>query len=273
MALWHCIHLRVYPIWHWSINECNTSARMKVCSASRGLVSHIDGGVNCTCGEHDSTVFFHLVVFIRVHCKHGPQHFISPVLFISLAFNSCLKVRSKNTRIHGQNPDRSLTSVSHRIFYFFWFCFCLPLCDLQTLWNQTSPVIMSAKRIQDDLHEHFYMMNTTRTWWFLRIWPVLPLWVASSTWCTGAAVLLEGVATVTATAMGAPSVGTRVLAQLTRSRGLLLLHRVGSLFCCTHGKSLFGEFTVKNWKKYSNKWGWMIGRSWNETSHQVACGI
>lgn len=70
-------------------------------------------------------------------------------------------------------------------------------------------------------------------------------WVFS-TWCTGVAVLLELVATVTATAVGAAAVGARVLAQLACCNTLLLLHCVGSVICGTHGKGLFREFTVKN---------------------------
>lgn len=154
MALCHCIHLRVYPIWDWSINECITFARMQVCSASRGLVSHIDGGVNCTCGEHDCTVFLDLVVFIRVHCKHGPQHFISRVHFISLSFNGCLKVRSKNNRIHGQNPARSLTSVWHFIFVFccFVLMLCMADCHSATLWpsNLVKPNIACHHVCKED---------------------------------------------------------------------------------------------------------------------------
>lgn len=73
--------------------------------------------------------------------------------------------------------------------------------------------------------------------------------VSCSTWCTGLSVLLQDVTLVAATAVGAPDVGTCVLAQLARVELtlihiLLLLHRVGSFICGTDGEGLFGELAV-----------------------------
>lgn len=70
-----------------------------------------------------------------------------------------------------------------------------------------------------------------------------------STWCTGVTVLLQDVALVTATVVGAPGVGACVLAQLAQEvltliHILLLLHCVGSFICCTDEESLLGELTV-----------------------------
>lgn len=69
------------------------------------------------------------------------------------------------------------------------------------------------------------------------------------TWCTGVSVLLQYVALVAATAVRAPDVGARVLAQLaqvelTLIHILLLLHCVGSFICGTDGEGLLGELAV-----------------------------
>lgn len=70
-----------------------------------------------------------------------------------------------------------------------------------------------------------------------------------STWCAGVPVLLQNVALVAATAVGAPDVGACVLAQLaqvelTQIHILLLLHCIGSFICGTDGESLLGELAV-----------------------------
>lgn len=62
-------------------------------------------------------------------------------------------------------------------------------------------------------------------------------------------VLLQDVALVTATVVGAPGVDAHLLAQLAQElltliHILLLLHCVGSFTCCTNGESLLGELTV-----------------------------
>lgn len=62
-------------------------------------------------------------------------------------------------------------------------------------------------------------------------------------------VLLQDVAPVAATAVGAPDVDACVLAQLavvelTLIHVLLLLHRVGSFVCGTDGEGLLGELAV-----------------------------
>lgn len=57
-----------------------TFARIEVCTASKGSASCTDGGVNGW--WHDWTVFFDLVVFVRIHCKQATQSFAGRTLSI-----------------------------------------------------------------------------------------------------------------------------------------------------------------------------------------------
>ncbi len=73
--------------------------------------------------------------------------------------------------------------------------------------------------------------------------------MSCSTWCTGVSILLQAVALVAATAIGAPGIGACVLAQLAQVELtlidiLLLLHRVGSIILGTDGEGLFGKLAV-----------------------------
>ena len=73
--------------------------------------------------------------------------------------------------------------------------------------------------------------------------------VSLSTWCTGLSILLQDVALVAATAIGAPDVSACMLAQLAQIKLTLihivmLFHRIDSFICGTDGEGLLGELAV-----------------------------
>ena len=76
-----------------------------------------------------------------------------------------------------------------------------------------------------------------------------PLKVLYNTWFTGVSVLLQDVALVAFTAIGAPDIVAFVLAQLaciqlTLIHIPLLLHHICSFICSTDGKGLLGVLAV-----------------------------
>lgn len=89
---------------------------MEVCTASESCT---DGSMNCW--EHDWTVFFELVVFIRVHCKEATQSFAVAVVFFFLVL---YQVASTDQSEHSQQQYVSHCCQSFNLWlqcYIFFF--------------------------------------------------------------------------------------------------------------------------------------------------------